>query len=43
MGNALHGGMVADAAGLRASLQSRADHPSEVVREHVAWALGAAS
>jgi epoxyqueuosine reductase len=43
MGNALHGGVVADAAGLRASLQSRADHPSEVVREHVAWALGAAS
>lgn len=41
MGNALHGGVVADAPGLRASLRSRADHPSEVVREHVAWALDA--
>ena len=41
MGNALRGGMVSpvDEAGLRASLQGRADHPSEVVREQVAWAL----
>lgn len=39
MGNALHAG--ADgAAEIRASLQTRASHPSEVVREHVAWALG---
>ena len=38
MGNALRGG-VADDAGLRASLQGRADHPSDVVREQVAWAL----
>ena len=38
MGNALRAG-VADEAGLRASLRSRADHPSDVVREHVAWAL----
>jgi len=28
-----------DRAGLLAALQQRADHPSEVVREHVAWAL----
>ena len=39
MGNALRVG-VADAIGVRASLQLRAGHPSEVVREHVAWALG---
>ena len=38
MGNALRAG-VADAAGLRASLQLRASDPSEVVREHVVWAL----
>ncbi|MEO5658646.1 MAG: tRNA epoxyqueuosine(34) reductase QueG [Polaromonas sp.] len=38
MRNALHAG-VADAAGLRASLQTQANHPSEVVREQVAWAL----
>ena len=38
MGNALRGGAT-DEAGLRASLQRRADHPSEVVRAHVAWAL----
>ena len=39
MGNALR----ADTNGameIRASLQARASHPSEVVREHVAWALG---
>ncbi|MEO8012780.1 tRNA epoxyqueuosine(34) reductase QueG [Polaromonas sp.] len=41
MGNALHGGMAnpVDETGLRASLQGRADHPSDVVREQVAWAL----
>jgi epoxyqueuosine reductase len=38
MGNALRTG-VPQAQALRASLQARADHPSEVVREHVAWAL----
>ncbi|CAN5251925.1 tRNA epoxyqueuosine(34) reductase QueG [soil metagenome] len=38
MGNALRAG-VADEAGLRASLCSRAAHPSDVVREHVVWAL----
>ncbi|WP_302173856.1 tRNA epoxyqueuosine(34) reductase QueG [uncultured Hydrogenophaga sp.] len=40
LGNALHaglGGAAADAA--RAALQARADHPSEVVREQVAWSL----
>ena len=26
-------------AGIVAALQSRRDHPSELVREHVAWAL----
>ena len=36
LGNALRSG--ADDAWLRA-LQSRADHPSEIVREHVAWAV----
>jgi epoxyqueuosine reductase len=36
IGNALR---VEDDAGLRAALQARADHPSAVVREHVAWAL----
>ena len=39
MGNALRAG-VADAAGVRASLQMRTGHQSELVREHVAWALG---
>jgi epoxyqueuosine reductase len=29
-----------DVAQVLAALHSRADHPSEVVREHVAWALG---
>ena len=46
-GRAAAGGMNAganvascvDRAGLLAALQQRADHPSEVVREHVAWAL----
>jgi epoxyqueuosine reductase len=36
MGNALR---VTAAADLRAALQMRANHPSELVREHVAWAL----
>jgi epoxyqueuosine reductase len=35
-GNALRG---EDDAPLRAALQERAGHPSELVREHVAWAL----
>jgi len=36
IGNALR---VADDAALRAALRSRAEHPSALVREHVAWAL----
>ncbi|WP_408004079.1 tRNA epoxyqueuosine(34) reductase QueG [Ramlibacter alkalitolerans] len=36
MGNALR---AADDPQIRAALQARAEHPSEVVREHVAWAL----
>jgi len=36
MGNALRRG---EDAAIRAALQARAEHPSEVVREHVAWAL----
>jgi epoxyqueuosine reductase len=41
MGNALRGALLgtAGAADLRAALQTRASHPSELVREHVAWAL----
>ena len=38
MGNALRAGGV-DEAVIRASLQSRFDHPSALVCEHVAWAL----
>ncbi|MDB5885091.1 MAG: putative iron-sulfur cluster binding protein [Polaromonas sp.] len=38
MGNALRSGVV-EPASLRAGLQRRADHPSALVREHVAWAL----
>ena len=38
MGNALRAG-VADADALRASLLTQAEHPDEVVREHVQWAL----
>ena len=38
MGNALRAGG-ADEAVIRASLQSRSDHPSALVCEHVAWAL----
>ncbi len=43
MGNALHAvGTTSEPAraGLRASLVRRADHASELVREHVQWALG---
>ena len=36
MGNALR---AADDSAIRAALQARARHPSEIVREHVAWAL----
>jgi epoxyqueuosine reductase len=36
IGNALR---VKDDPALRAALQSRAEHPSELVREHVAWGL----
>ena len=40
MGNALRAGVAqSQADALRASLQARSDHPSELVREHVAWAL----
>ena len=40
LGNALRAaGSAADAAALRAALQSRAQHGSALVREHVAWAL----
>ena len=41
MGNALRNGQVGDAAlcGIRASLQACFNHPDEVVREHVLWAL----
>ena len=38
MGNALRLG---DDPALRTALQARADHPSAIVREHVAWALAA--
>jgi epoxyqueuosine reductase len=37
IGNALR---VQDDPAVRAALQARAEHPSAVVREHVAWALG---
>ena len=43
MGNALHAESSASEparASIRASLGRRADHPSELVREHVQWALG---
>lgn len=36
LGNALRAG---EDAGVRAALQARAEHPSVLVREHVAWAL----
>jgi len=32
-------GNAGDSAETRAALVSRADHPSPIVREHVAWAL----
>jgi epoxyqueuosine reductase len=38
MGNALRGA-VAGVADIRAALQTHTAHPSELVREHVAWAL----
>ena len=37
LGNALR---QREEAAIRAALQARADHPSALVREHVAWALG---
>jgi epoxyqueuosine reductase len=43
MGNALHAGRCVsglDSASVRISLLRREGHPSEVVREHVQWALG---
>ncbi len=40
MGNALR---TEDDPALRAALQLRADHPSALVREHVAWALSSAA
>ena len=41
MGNALSALGAAPASGaIVAALQARADHPSALVREHVAWALG---
>ena len=43
MGNALHivSGISEPArASIRASLVRREDHPGELVREHVQWALG---
>ena len=41
LGNALRTtGSAADAAELRGALQTRAQHGSALVREHVAWALG---
>lgn len=40
MGNALRR---EDDVDIRAALQARAEHPSAVVREHVAWALGQAT
>ncbi|MBA4193084.1 MAG: tRNA epoxyqueuosine(34) reductase QueG [Comamonadaceae bacterium] len=40
LGNALHAGLpAAEADAARAALQAWADHPSEVVREQVAWSL----
>ncbi len=43
LGNALHGGLQgAEADAARAALRARADHPSAVVREQVAWSLAPA-
>jgi epoxyqueuosine reductase len=40
MGNALHAGCPEDTKrAMQAALSRRADHPSAIVREHVAWAL----
>jgi len=40
LGNALRAG---DDPAIRAALQARAEHPSALVREHVAWALASAA
>ena len=42
LGNALVQG-TEDAPQIRAALQQRSEHPSELVREHVRWALGQAA
>jgi epoxyqueuosine reductase len=43
LGNALHTGLAGEAAdAARAALLTRADHPSPVVREQVAWSLAPA-
>ena len=39
MGNALRSAEQRNRGAIRAALEARADHPSELVREHVAWAL----
>ncbi|MEN9904776.1 MAG: hypothetical protein RLZZ555_1341 [Pseudomonadota bacterium] len=39
LGNALRSASPQQAFDLRAALQSRAGHPSELVREHISWAL----
>jgi epoxyqueuosine reductase len=40
LGNARHLASPVDDDALRATLQSRADHPSVLLQEHIAWALG---
>jgi epoxyqueuosine reductase len=40
LGNARHLASPVDDEALRATLQSRADHPSVLLQEHIAWALG---
>ena len=40
LGNALRVADESAAVPLRSALHARADHPAEVVREHVAWAIG---
>ena len=42
LGNALRVADADQAAAIRAALQTHAQHPDAVVREHVAWALGQA-
>jgi epoxyqueuosine reductase len=39
MGNALRALAADEAAPVRSALAQRAEHPSELVREHVVWAL----